>query len=108
MGWADGGVQLHASRSPVVARYEHTLVCRPSIGTTPTRRTRTFFPIHAAQRRLQRRSLLYRYSRGPKMTAFHTMMLSWHGEPEMPSGASVARRLKSRMSRLFAAVDCGG
>ena len=45
------------------------------------------------------------YSRGPKMTAFHTMILSWHGEPEIPSGASVARRLKSRMSLRLAAVD---
>lgn len=42
------------------------------------------------------------------MTAFHTMMLSWQGEPEMPSGASVARRLKSRISLLLAAVDCEG
>jgi hypothetical protein len=41
------------------------------------------------------------------MTAFHTIMLSWHGLPEMPSGASVARRLKSRISLRFAAVDCG-
>jgi hypothetical protein len=41
------------------------------------------------------------------MTAFHTMMLSWHGLPEIPSGASVARRLKSRISLRLAAVDCG-
>lgn len=46
-----------------------------------------------------------RHSRGPKMTAFQTMMLSWHGLPEIPSGASVARRLKSRIRRRLAAVD---
>lgn len=40
------------------------------------------------------------------MTAFQTMMLSWHGLPEIPSGASVARRLKSRIRRRLAAVDC--
>lgn len=41
------------------------------------------------------------------MTAFQTIMLSWHGEPEIPSGASVASRLKSRMRRRLAAVDWG-
>lgn len=43
---------------------------------------------------------------GPKMTAFHNMMLSGHGLPEIPPGGSVERRLKSRMSRRLQFVDC--
>lgn len=43
--------------------------------------------------------------RGPKMTAFHTMMLSGLGLPEIPMGASEVRRLKSRIRRRLAAVD---
>lgn len=34
------------------------------------------------------------------------MMLSGQGEPEMPLGGSVERRLKSRMRRLRQFVDC--
>jgi len=41
-------------------------------------------------------------SRGPKMTAFHIMMLSGFGLPEMPIGGSEANRLKSRMRRRLA------
>lgn len=44
-------------------------------------------------------------SRGPKMTAFHTMILSGLGLPEIPMGASEVRRLKSRIRRRLAAVD---
>ena len=44
---------------------------------------------------------------GPKMTAFHSMMLSGHGLPEMPSGGSVESRLKSRMRRRRQLVDYG-
>lgn len=44
-------------------------------------------------------------SPGPNMTAFHTMMLSAQGAPEMPAGGSELRRLKSRMSRRRHAVD---
>ena len=44
--------------------------------------------------------------RGPKMTAFHIMMLSASGLPEMPIGGSDARRLKSRIRRRLAGVDC--
>ena len=33
------------------------------------------------------------------MTAFHSMMLSGHGLPEMPSGGSVESRLKSGRRR---------
>jgi hypothetical protein len=43
--------------------------------------------------------------RGPKMTAFHIMMLSALGEPLIPIGGSVESRLKSRIRRRFAAVD---
>lgn len=39
------------------------------------------------------------------MTAFHTMMLSGLGLPEIPMGASEVRRLKSRIRRRLAAVD---
>jgi hypothetical protein len=39
------------------------------------------------------------------MTAFHIMMLSGLGLPDMPMGGSEASRLKSRMSRRLAAVD---
>ena len=42
---------------------------------------------------------------GPKITAFHSMMLSGHGLPEMPPGGSLARRLKSRMRRRLQFVD---
>lgn len=45
------------------------------------------------------------YSPGPKMTAFHSIMLSGHGLPEIPPGGSVERRLKSRMRRLLQLVD---
>lgn len=44
-------------------------------------------------------------SGGPNITAFHTMILSGFGLPEIPTGASDAKRLKSRISRLLAAVD---
>lgn len=43
---------------------------------------------------------------GPKMTAFHSMILSGHGLPEIPPGGSVESRLKSRMRRLRQFVDC--
>lgn len=42
---------------------------------------------------------------GPKMTAFHTMILSGHGLPEIPPGGSVVNRLKSRIRRRRAVVD---
>ena len=42
---------------------------------------------------------------GPKMTAFHNMMLSGHGLPEMPPGGSLESRLKSRIRRLLQLVD---
>jgi len=42
---------------------------------------------------------------GPKITAFHTIMLSAQGAPEIPPGGSLLRRLKSRMSLLRLAVD---
>jgi hypothetical protein len=42
---------------------------------------------------------------GPKMTAFHIMMLSGHGLPEIPPGGSVERRLKSRIRRRRQFVD---
>ena len=45
---------------------------------------------------------------GPKMTAFHSIMLSGHGLPEIPPGGSVERRLKSRMSLRRQFVDCAG
>ena len=38
-------------------------------------------------------------SSGPKMTAFHFMMLSGFGEPLAPSGGSDCSRLKSLISR---------
>ena len=41
------------------------------------------------------------------MTAFHIMMLSALGDPLIPTGGSLASRLKSRMRRRLAAVDCG-
>jgi hypothetical protein len=44
-------------------------------------------------------------SSGPKMTAFQTMMLFSPGAPLTPAGGSSWRRLKSRISRLLAAVD---
>lgn len=43
---------------------------------------------------------------GPKMTAFHSMILSGHGLPEMPPGGSLDSRLKSRIRRLLQLVDC--
>ena len=43
---------------------------------------------------------------GPKMTAFHNMMLSGHGLPDMPPGGSLESRLKSRIRRLLQLVDC--
>ena len=49
---------------------------------------------------------LSRHSRGPKMTAFHIMILSEFGEPLIPTGGSLASRLKSRIRRRLAAVDC--
>jgi len=42
---------------------------------------------------------------GPKMTAFHSMMLSGHGLPEIPPGGSLDKRLKSRIRRLLQLVD---
>ncbi len=39
------------------------------------------------------------------MTAFHSMMLSGHGLPEIPPGGSLDRRLKSRIRRLLQLVD---
>ena len=39
------------------------------------------------------------------MTAFHSMMLSGHGLPDMPPGGSPERRLKSRMRRRLQLVD---
>ena len=39
------------------------------------------------------------------MTAFHIIMLSGHGLPEMPPGGSIESRLKSRMRRLLQLVD---
>lgn len=45
------------------------------------------------------------YAPGPNMTAFHTMILSGHGLPEIPPGGSVERRLKSRMRRRLQLVD---
>ena len=39
------------------------------------------------------------------MTAFHNMMLSGHGLPEMPPGGSLESRLKSRIRRLLQFVD---
>lgn len=44
-------------------------------------------------------------SPGPKMTAFHNMMLSGHGLPDIPPGGSPERRLKSRMRRRLQLVD---
>jgi len=44
-------------------------------------------------------------SAGPNMTAFQSIMLSGHGDPEMPLGGSVERRLKSRIRRLLQFVD---
>ena len=48
-----------------------------------------------------------KHSRGPKMTAFHIMILSEFGDPLIPTGGSLASRLKSRMRRRLAAVDYG-
>jgi hypothetical protein len=45
--------------------------------------------------------------RGPNITAFHTIILSGLGLPDIPIGGSDARRLKSRISLRFAVVDCG-
>lgn len=42
---------------------------------------------------------------GPKITAFHNMMLSGHGLPEIPPGGSEESRLKSRMSRRLQGLD---
>lgn len=39
------------------------------------------------------------------MTAFHSMMLSGHGDPDIPLGGSVESRLKSRINRLLQLVD---
>lgn len=41
----------------------------------------------------------------PKMTACHDMILLSMGAPEMPSGGSLWRRLKSRIKRRRAGVD---
>lgn len=57
--------------------------------------------------REMRRKRVGEGSPGPKMTAFHSMMLSGHGLPEMPSGGSVESRLKSRMRRRRQLVDYG-
>ena len=45
---------------------------------------------------------------GPKMTAFHNMMLFSPGAPETPAGGSSWSLLKSLISRLLAAVDMIG
>ena len=45
---------------------------------------------------------------GPKMTAFHNMMLFSPGAPETPAGGSSCSLLKSLISRLLAAVDMIG
>jgi len=45
------------------------------------------------------------YIPGPKITAFHNMILSGHGLPDMPPGGSVESRLKSRISRRLQLVD---
>src|SRR6266851_841113 len=45
---------------------------------------------------------------GPKMTAFHSMILSGHGLPEIPPGGSLDKRLKSRIRRLLQLVDYDG
>ena len=39
------------------------------------------------------------------MTAFHIMILSELGDPLIPTGGSLASRLKSRIRRRLAAVD---
>jgi hypothetical protein len=44
---------------------------------------------------------------GPNTTALHSMMLSAQGAPEIPGGASLCSRLKSRMSLRLAGVDIG-
>jgi hypothetical protein len=41
------------------------------------------------------------------MTAFHIMILSELGDPLIPTGGSLASRLKSRIRRRLAAVDYG-
>jgi hypothetical protein len=51
---------------------------------------------------------VYDNAPGPKMTAFHNMMLSGHGLPEIPPGGSLESRLKSRIRRLLQLVDYGG
>jgi hypothetical protein len=58
--------------------------------------------IHQKPRPIQNRQ---DYSRGPKMTAFHIMMLSALGDPLIPTGGSVDSRRKSRIRRRLAAVD---
>ena len=50
-------------------------------------------------------SMYLRDAPGPKMTAFHSMILSGHGLPEMPPGGSLDSRLKSRIRRLLQLVD---
>lgn len=42
---------------------------------------------------------------GPNMTAFHSMILSAQGAPEMPLGGSDERCLKSRIRRRRHEVD---
>ena len=42
---------------------------------------------------------------GPKITAFHSIMLSGHGLPEIPEGGSVESLLKSRIRRRLQFVD---
>lgn len=44
-------------------------------------------------------------SRGPKMTAFHSRMLSGHGAPDTPLGGSLDSALKSRIRRRRAVPD---
>lgn len=46
-----------------------------------------------------------RNSRGPKMTAFHTKMLSGQGAPDTPLGGSLESALKSRIKRRRAVPD---
>lgn len=51
-------------------------------------------------------TLNMRYSRGPKMTAFHSSILSGHGAPDTPLGGSLESALKSRIKRRRAVSDC--
>jgi hypothetical protein len=54
---------------------------------------------------MRRQKDVKRDLRGPKMTAFQIMILSGFGDPLIPTGGSLASRLKSRIRRRLAAVD---